>query len=557
MSNRIQMPVPFIGRRAVLGGVLSAAAGYSLQPGRANAQGHMPKPPSKPKGQVIVGLSQEPTVFNPLMPHIEVDQGVHWNLFSPLWGVDEQGDFFPQLATEVPSVANGGISADGRSWRIKLRSGVLWHDGQPFSADDVKFTLDLLNNPHFRAFSRNGYSLVTDIKVAGPTEISFQLEKPFSPFPSILSWTFIVPAHILSKASDPNSAPFNNHPIGTGPFKWGERQPGDHVTLVANEHYFSIGPHLERVVFRYVPDLTVLFTQFQTGAVDYTGIQGITADHYNEAKKLAQRKVMVGPAAFVESITLNQGKPLFQDRAVREALYYAMDKNAIISAIYYGLPSPTETFLPRQSWAFNPDLPKHKYDPARAKQILDSAGWRPGSDGIRAKNGVRLSFTNSTTAGNHVREQAQQLLQQNWSGIGADMQIKNMPAAVIWGDYFNMSHYDSVMVGEDQMTGPDPDVTSYYSSKAIPAKGGSGQNTMQYVNPKVDQLLLEGATSLDRGKRTTIYQELAAEVRHDLPQLPIFQYVTIEGLKDGLIGYKPSVYVSSNCWNVGQWYWAA
>jgi peptide/nickel transport system substrate-binding protein len=556
MSDRFQMPPAFIGRRAVLGGALSAAGGYSLRPGNANAQANNAKPPSKPKGQVIVGLSQEPTVFNPLMPHIEVDQGVHWNLFSPLWGVDEQGNFFPQLAAEVPSVANGGISEDGRSWRIKLRPGVTWHDGHPFSADDVKFTLELLNNPHFRAFSRNGYSLVSDVKVVSPTEITFQLQKTFAPFPSILSWTFIVPAHILSEASDPNTAPFNNHPIGTGPFKWGERQPGDHVTLVANEHYFGNGPYLERVVFRYVPDLTVLFTQFQTGGVDYTGIQGITADHYNEAKKLAGRKVTVGPAGFVESITLNQGNALFQDRAVREALYYAMDKEAIINAIYYGLPSPTETFLPRQSWAFNADLPKQKYDPARAKQILDGAGWKPGSDGIRAKNGMRLSFANSTTAGNHVREQAQQLLQQNWSGIGVDMQIKNMPAAVIWGDFFNMSHYDSVMVGENQMTGPDPDVTSYYSSKAIPAKGGSGQNTMQYVNPKVDQLLLEGATTLDRGKRTTIYHALAAEIRHDLPKLPIFQYARIEGLKDGLMGYKPSVYVSSNCWNVGQWYWA-
>ncbi len=169
---------------------------------------------------------------------------------------------------------------------------------------------------------------------------------------------------------------------------------------------------------------------------------------------------------------------------------------------------------------------------------------------------MRLSFTNSTTAGNHVREQAQELLQQVWRDIGVDMQIKNMPAAVIWGDYYEMSQYDSVMVGQDQMTGPDPDVTIYYSSKDIPAKGGAGQNTMEYDNPKVDELLDKGATTLDQTKRATIYREMAAIIRDDLPMLPIFQYARIEGTKDKLIGYTPSVYVSSNCWNIGQWYWA-
>lgn len=522
---------------------------------RAAAQG-TPKPPAKPAGQIIVGLSQEPTVFNPLMPHIEVDQGVHWALFSPLWSVDAAGNFIPQLAAEVPTQENGGISQDGLDWRIKLRSGVVWHDGTPFTADDVKYTLDLINDPHFRVYGRNGHELVTDIKVVSQTEITWRMKKSYAPYPSILSWTFIVPQHILSKAPDPNTAPFNNAPVGTGPFRWSERMPGDHITLVANEHFFGTGPYVERVVYRYVPDLTALFTQFQTGAVDYTGIQGITADHYSEAIKLPGRKVVAGPGAFIESITMNMAHPALKDPSVRQALYYGMDKKSIIDAIYYGLPTPTESFLPRQSWAFNPDLPKQAFDQAKARQILDAAGWKPGAGGIREKNGVKLSFTNSTTAGNHVREQAQELLQQTWREIGADMQIKNMPAAVIWGDYYNLSKYDSVMVGQDQMTGPDPDATIYYSSKAIPAKGGAGDNTMQYVNPKVDELLAQGASILNQAKRTQIYRDMQAIIRDDLPMLPIFQYAVIEGTKANLIGYQPSVYVASNCWNIGQWYWA-
>lgn len=542
-----------ISRRNALALGLAGAAS-TARPVRALAQ--IAKPPSKPTGQVIVGLSQEPTVFNPLMPHIEVDQGVHWNVFSPLWNVDAQGNFNPQLAAEVPSLENGGISEDGLNWRIKLRPGVKWHDGTPFSADDVKFTLELINNPHFRAYSRNGHALVSDIKVVSPTEITWRMQKSFAPYISILSWTFIVPQHILGKAEDPNTAPFNNAPVGTGPFRWSERMAGDHITLVANDQFFGKGPYLERVVFHYIPDLTALFTQFQTGAIDYTGIQGITADHYNEARKIPGRKVTVGPSGTCESITMNLSHPALKDLAVRQALYYGMDKKSIIDAIYYGLPTSTETFLPRQSWAFNPDLPKQEFDIAKAKKILDDAGWKPGAGGIREKDGVRLAFTNSTTAGNHVREQAQELLQQTWREIGADMQIKNMPAAVIWGDYYNLSKYDSVMIGQLEMTGPDPDVTIYYSSKATMAKGGAGQNTMGYDNPKVDELLLKGATTLEQSKRKPIYTELEDIIRHDLPMLPIFQYVRPEGTKAGLVGYEPSVYVASNCWNIGQWYWS-
>ncbi|MBU6498110.1 MAG: peptide ABC transporter substrate-binding protein, partial [Rhodospirillales bacterium] len=157
---------------------------------------------------------------------------------------------------------------------------------------------------------------------------------------------------------------------------------------------------------------------------------------------------------------------------------------------------------------------------------------------------------------NHVREQAQQLLQQNWHDIGVEMKIKNMPPAVIWGDYFNKSQYDSVMVGEDFMTGPDPDVSQFFLSTAIPAKGGAGQNTMEYANPEVDKLLLGAATTFDRAVRQKNYWQAAEIIRQDMPLLPIFQYATVEGTKKGLVGYAPSVYVSVNTWNVNTWYWA-
>ena len=513
-------------------------------------------PPTKPTGQVIVGLSQEPTVFHPLLVHIEVDEAVYFNLFSALWRVDPKGAFQPDLVAEIPTVENGGISTDGLNWHIKLKDNVKWHDGTPFTADDVKFNIELIQNPKFIAGRRAGHELVRDIKVLSPTELTWRMEKAYAPYPAILSWTFLVPKHVLEKETDINKPAFTTSPVGTGPFKWVERVPGDHITLAAHDGYHGEGPYVETLIVKYIPDLTVLYTQFQTGDIDYIGLQGITPDHYDEAKGLTDRTVMPVPQPFIENIAVNTGLPVFKDKAVREALYYGMDKKSIIEQIYYGLPSETESFLPKQSWAYNPDLPKHQFDPEKAKKILDDAGWAPGSDGVRVKQGVRLEFINSTTAGNHVREQAQQLLQQNWADIGAKMNINNLPPAVMWGDYWMQSKFESAMVGIGFMIGPDPDATDFFSSRSIGAKGGSGQNTTQFQNVDVDGFLAEGAKTVDLDKRKIAYKKMQEVTRTELPYLPIFQYAMVSGVKSKLQGFTPNVNVQENCWNANTWYWA-
>jgi peptide/nickel transport system substrate-binding protein len=520
-------------------------------------QANAATPPTKPTGQVIVGLSQEPTVFHPLLVHIEVDEAVYFNLFSALWRVDPKGAFQPDLVAEIPTVENGGISSDGLNWHVKLKDNVKWHDGTPFTADDVKFNIELIQNPKFIAGRRAGHELVRDIKVLSPTELTWRMEKAYAPYPAILSWTFLVPKHVLEKETDINKPAFTTSPVGTGPFKWVERVPGDHITLAAHDGYHGEGPYVERLIVKYIPDLTVLYTQFQTGDIDYIGLQGITPDHYEEAKGLADRAVMPVPQPFIENIAVNTGLPVFKDKAVREALYYGMDKKSIIEQIYYGLPSETESFLPKQSWAYNPDLPKHEFDPEKAKKILDDAGWAPGSDGVRVKEGVRLEFINSTTAGNHVREQAQQLLQQNWADIGAKMTINNLPPAVMWGDYWMQSKFESAMVGIGFMIGPDPDATDFFSSRSIGAKGGSGQNTTQFQNVDVDGYLAEGAKTVDLDKRKIAYKKMQEVTRTELPYLPIFQYAMVSGVKSKLQGFTPNVNVQENCWNANTWYWAS
>jgi peptide/nickel transport system substrate-binding protein len=491
------------------------------------------------------------------MAHIEVDDAVHFSVFDALFRMDAKGVLQPNLAAEVPSQKNGGISEDGLNWRIRLRDDVRWHDGQPFTAEDVKFTIELITNPKFRAWRTGGHALVRDITVVSPTELTWRMEEVFAPYLSFLAETFIVPKHILGKEADPNATAFSQAPVGTGAFKWAQRVAGDHIELVANEDYFGEGPYLERLVFKYVPDMTVLYTQFRSGDIDLVDQAYITADHYEEASKLPERVVTLETGASLESIYLNLGKPQFKDPAVRQALYAALDRKAIIDGIYYGVGTLTESFMPQESYYYNPDLPAQEFNLDRARKILDDAGWVPGSDGIRAKDGVRLSFANSTTAGNNLREQVQQFLQQTFAEIGVEMTISNMPSAVMWGDFWLKSQFDSAIAGVTYLIAADPDATNRLHSKAIGAQGGKGSNTAQYSNPEVDALLDKGTRTFDPEARRSVYHRVQEIVRQDLPFLPLFAYTNVMGRKAGLEGFEPNANTRTASWHAAAWHWKA
>mgnify|MGYP002620427979 FL=1 len=555
MTDKITKTAALSRRSALKMMGLTGAAGM-LAPNLLGKPAFAQTPPDAPSGRVIVGLSQEPTVLNPLMAKIEVDDGVHFALFDALFRVTPEGEIVPNLATEVPTQENGGISEDGLEWRIKLRDDVQWHDGEPFTAEDVKFTLELILNPDFRAWRTAGHALLRDITVVSDTEISWRMEEPFAPYLSFLTETFIVPKHAFDGVEDPNTAPFNSNPIGTGAFRFTRRTAGDNIELAANPDYFGEGPYLEQLVFKYIPDLTVLYTQFRSGDIDLVGRQFITPDNYAEATSLPDRVVARVSAPSVETIYLNQERPQFKELAVREALYAAIDKESIINALYYGLPENAETFMPPSSYYHHGDLPRHEFNLERARQILDDAGWVPGPDGIRQKDGVRLSFENSTTSGNHLREQVQQFMQQTFREIGVEMTISNLPAAVIWGEFWVQSQFDSVIVGITFLIGADPDVTNRFHSRAIPAQGGRGSNNSQYVNPEVDALLEEGTRTFDPEARREIYTQVQEHIRRDLPFLPLFSSAEVHGHKAGLQGVEPNANTRTESWNAASWYWA-
>ncbi|WP_159993882.1 peptide ABC transporter substrate-binding protein [Roseomonas sp. 18066] len=546
------LAAPALRRRALL--ALGAGAGLAAAPARA--QQAAPPAQGTRKGQVVVGLSQEPTVFNPLMPGIEVDETIWMNVFDTLWYPMPDGSLVPSLATEVPSTTNGGISADGLRWRVKLREGVTWHDGTAFTAEDVKYTLELIVAPGFKSRTRLGHALVRDIEVVGPHEIAWRMESAFAPYMAFLSNTYVVPKHLLAAAADPNTAPFNGAPVGTGPFRWDRRVPGDHIQLAANEKYFGKGPFLERAILKYVPDMTALYAQFRTGQVDAIIGTGIPANFVPEAEKLPGRRITRTSSGSLEVLMPNLGQPALADKAVRQALYAGINKKGIIDVIFYGLHKPTESFAPQESWVYNADLPAHRFDLAAANAILDKAGWARGANGMRAKDGVPLAFDISTTTGNALREQSQQLLLQDWSKMGVAAKVNNMPAAVIWGEFYVRSKFQTLLVGTGFRSGIDPDPSNRFASNAIPVKGGSGGNYMQWENAEADRIMVEAQATFDTARRKALYLRLQEIVREELPILPVYQYVTAEGTKSNLMGYAPNINARQNTWNMREWYWA-
>ena len=514
------------------------------------------QPVSAAKKSVIVGMTQEPVNFNPLLyVNSGTEEVPEACMFDALWDINEKGEFIPNLAVKVPTLENGGISQDGNVWKIELKKGIKWHDGTPFTAKDVEFTYQTIINPKVAIRSRSGFDLISQFKIIDDYNVEIHLSKPFVPFAWAWQKMHIVPAHILSKEADINTAPFNTQPIGTGPYKLVKRVAGSHMVYKRNMDYHRGVPAIETVIHKFVPDQTVAYTQFKTGEIDVFGLHGVPPVRFEEARKLPGKDALETPQPWVEFIYFNCGKPQFQEKVVRQALYYAVDKEKWIKDIYYGLPPRTLSYLHPNHWAYNQNLKDPGYNPEKAAAMLEAAGWKKGADGIREKNGVKLKFTMSTTAGSKAREQAEAMVQANWKEIGVAMEIKNMPASVVWGEYTTKSHFDTLMVGWEPTVGMDPDYAARCHSKQIPAKYGTGSNYVQYENPELDKLLEEGVLISDMEKRKAVYQKIQEILHEDVPFAPIFAYVFMYGKNSALKGYKINPYVTDITWNIQDWSW--
>ncbi|HEU5424996.1 MAG TPA: ABC transporter substrate-binding protein, partial [Nitrolancea sp.] len=507
--------------------------------------------PAKHKGgQVVYGSSADAQTANPVLSH-DTASGAIINLMFQ--GVVQTS---PEDGSPAPSLAKSwDISQDGITYTFTLNDGIKWHDGQPFSADDVKFTYDLFLNPEANSPRTSTLAeRIAKVETNDPAHVTVTLKTPNSSFLVSNMAYGVVPQHILKDVQPKDIAQHDfstgkkGVTIGTGPFMFEDWVKDDHITLVKNPSYWQGEPNLEKWIYKVVPNTTVSVQQLKTGELDYASIEPSDIDDMKKQDNVTVHTYDTYSATFW-CFQLDPSKTtVFQDKEVRQALLYALDRKAMVEAIDFGYSTVAIGTIPTISWAYNPDGIKlhYPYDMDKANQLLDQAGWAKGSDGIREKNGRKLGFKILSNSGSQPREQYTSVFQQQWKKLGVDA----TPELIEWNSFLDritkQKNFDLFFEGFSW--GVDPDQTAWFATSS--QKGGL--NRGNYSNPQVDKLLQDGLATTDQAKRKDIYTQLENIVMDDLPYVVTDFPKAAYGVNKRMHNYFPNAINST--FNAHQWW---
>ena len=551
-------------RLAAIGIAIPAAgAGFAASERVAQAQ---ETARGNPGGAVVVGVYQEPNSLNFLLTGgpISFASMQLTPLFEPLIRYNAEGIMEPRLLTEIPSVENGGVSEDGITYTLKFTPGVTWHDGTPTTANDFRFTWEWIMDPANQAQATAGWAEIESIEVPDDLTAVVTLKQMYIPWVSeTLGWNPILPEHIQSTTT---TEEFGRAPVGNGPFKFVEWVPGDHLTYERYEEYFRPEKALlDRLIFKVVPDRNAVIAQAKTGdiqiGVDYTEAQ------IPEMENVPGVTLVITPSQIYERyhftmVTHDDASvphPIFGDKNVRLALTHALDRQTIIDQILFGRTEIARNELDNTSYE-NTEITPLAFDPELAGSLLDEAGWVPGADGIREKDGQRLSFTHGTTSGNQTRETIQALAQANFKDVGAEMTITNQPASRFFGGFNDGGGWlDRTidMVGfTNGLTSSDPNLRPFWHTESIPTVDDpAGFNHSGLSNPDLDELLDAQLTEFDDAKRTELLRQAQQIIHDEVPMIPMYDRVVINSISDRVKGASVSPFgsISGLMWNTADW----
>jgi peptide/nickel transport system substrate-binding protein len=447
------------------------------------------------------------------------------------------------LADPKTGIATGALaetweqSADGLVYTFHLRPNLKWSDGQPLTAEDARFTFDLIRNPKNTSPFKSNFDLVTAVDVPDPLILRLTLKAPSCPFLLNSMTQGILPKHALANSPDLLKDDFNVNPTtGSGPFVFKDRLKGDRITLVANPNYWRGKPKFDQWIFKTVADSTAEVLQLKTGEVDYAVVQPDALDDLQQAGLNVKSYLPL----VTEYIGYNLKRPLFQDVRVRQALTYAIDRKQIVQQVLFGQGTVAYSPIPSVSWAYNSNVPTYDYDLDQAKQLLADAGWAPGSDGILRKDGQRFQFKLETNSGNKVREADTVIAQAQFKKLGMDVQTGILELNAFNQKVKTQHDFDAVVA--QPVRSVDPDQISNWASTSYP----NGQNFIGYSNPDVDQLLLQAATlpgcgQQDRQQLYSRFQEILAQ---DLPVTHLYSRKTTIAVSKRIQGFDPSPWAS-------------
>lgn len=500
-------------------------------------------------GTYIEGIVGRPNAINPLFSQSnDVDRDLVALVFSGLTRANESGVIKPDLATRWT------ISPDGLVYTFTLRSDVRWHDGTRLSADDVLYTIHSIQDPAFRgppdlaAFWRT-----VAITQVDPATIRFQLTQAYAPF---LQYTTlgILPEHSLKDVSpaDLFQNPFNRRPIGTGPFQIAE-SASDSMLLDANQRFYGSRPYLSRIQLRFYPDYDSIFAAYARGEVQ--GISRILPANLPKARALNNLKMYSARLAGYTLIYLNLSKTPFQERQVRQALLYGIDRRHLIDDVLQGQGLAASSPIEPESWAFASALNPYPFDVERAKALLDLAGWKDAGDGVRRKDQTAFAFT-LTTNDDPARVALANEIAKGWQAIGVKAAVQAVPAPALVQNVLRPRQFDAVLY-EWRTLSYDPDQYEEWHQTQIPsATAALGQNYSGLNDRDISETLEAARKTNDQAKRIELYHKFQELFADRVPALILYYPVYTFGIDSRMRGVQlaPLLMPSDRFRNLAEWY---
>jgi len=504
-------------------------------------------------GTYVEGIASYPQYLNPLLSgYSGVDRDICALMFSGLTRLNERGEVEADLAR------GWEVTLDGLTYTFYLRSNAYWHDGNPVTADDVVFTISLLQDDDFPGPPELGASVwqrVTVEKVDRRT-VRFTLPEPYAPF---LDYTTvsILPSHLLRgiPVARLAAAQFNLNPVGSGPFQLAEVEveSGIITTMVLEQspRYYGARPHLDRIQFRFYPSDQTALNGYEAGEVE--GIARITIPDLPRARALPSLNLFSAQMAEYGLVFLNLGRPdlpFFQEPEVRQALLYALDRQQIIDEVLEGQAVVAHSPLIPGTWAYKDDIPRYEYAPDRANGLLNNAEWvqRAADGGLRSKDGQLLAFT-LLTSSEPERMRTAQMLAEQWAAIGITVTVETASPLEV-REALERRDFEAILV---RLSTPgDPDPYPFWHQTQIE----NGQNYAGFDHRRISEVIEQARVIANRERRRELYYEFQETFAQEVPALllyvPIYTYGIDERIHDPQIG--PLTHPSDRFRTISDWW---
>jgi peptide/nickel transport system substrate-binding protein len=487
--------------RFVLFIIFVLLAGCEQQQATVPAEGEAAKPAY---GDTFIEASiAEPNNLLPVLSSDSASSDINNKVYNGLIRYDKNLELEGELAESWE------ISEDNLSFTFHLRKGVTWHDGAPFTSADVLFTYQMYINPDVPTSYAEDFLQVAKAEALDDYTFRVTYEKPYAP--ALESWgTSIHPKHLL-EGQDVTKSPLSRSPIGTGPYRFVKWDAGEKIELTANPDYFEGKPYIRRIVYRVIPDTSTQFLELKAGNLDFMGLTPIQYKTQTDAANFSRKFNKYRYLSFSYTyLGYNLTKPLFQDKRVRQALSYAIDKQELIDGVLLGLGQAATGPYKPDTWVYNSEVRRYEYDPEKSRALLAEAGWVDSDkDGVLDKDGEKLAFTIVTNQGNDLRSKTAEIIQRRLKEVGITVEIRIVEWATFLKEFIFPGNFDATILGWSG--GPEPDQYNiWHSSKTAPRE----LNFVKYSNKDVDDLLEKGRRTFAQAERKAIYdrfQEILAE----------------------------------------------